>query len=94
MCERPGLSHSLPEFSVRYRTRSTKQARAGRTSHAASWVSVAGDACGSAPTGTPRRALMSRLSRRTCLTESHMYLGGILGTILLIALIVFVLRRV
>jgi hypothetical protein len=30
---------------------------------------------------------------RTLLTESHMYIGGILGTILVIALIVYVLRR-
>jgi nitrate reductase gamma subunit len=28
------------------------------------------------------------------LTEIHMYIGGILGTILVIALILFVLRRV
>jgi len=54
-------------------------------------VNVAsGGVCGSAPTGNPPHAL---LSLRTLLTESHMYLGGLLGTILVIALVVFVLRR-
>lgn len=48
-----------------------------------------GDVCGSAQTGSPAHA---PLTLRT-LPETHMYIGGLLGTILLVALIVYVLRR-
>ena len=43
----------------------------------------------------PRRVVLRMLHCRFgCLQpESHMYIGGLLGTILVIALIVYVLRR-
>ena len=46
--------------------------------------------CGSAPTTLLDPAFNTAYKS----TESHMYIGGILGTILVIALIVYFVRRV